>query len=461
LCAFLCCALAGTVSAQGQRPLRDVLRGFEDEEPESVVTHTYNGGHGPQWWDLTGSFEVSGSVNFLSHRSATGTPYGGLQRLRNRLNLQLDLELPKGVAEGDRAWLGTFTNWQLRLAGWGYFDLAYLLNGRDQYTSQVRSTYERDAEVGEMWLRGSLGKSVDFKVGRQVVVWGRSETLRVVDVLNPLDNLEPGRVDLEDLRRPVGMLRVDAYAGDWTFSPIVIPEIRFDRNPVVGSDFYPDTVEPPECRPTDFEDVELAAALTGIFSGWDVSFNGAWFWNDQPRFRRDSQPMVLVHDRLWMLGSAGNYTSGSWLWKYELAYLDGLRFFGGDGGQKGRLDAMLGVEYYGITELTIVVEALNRHLFDYESVWRDAPDWRRENAQELALRATRNFLHETLHATALAVLLGWDGGDGSLARFDLAYDLRDALTVGVGLLLYQQGDLPPFDTWRRNDRILLSLKWSF
>lgn len=433
--ACLCLALAGTASAQGQRDAR--------------------------WWDLTGSLELSGSLNFRSHRSATGTPYGGLQRLRNRLNLQLDLELPKQAAEGDRAWLGAFADWRLRLAGWGYYDLAYLLNGRDRYTSRVRSTYERDAEVGEMWLRGSLGDAVDFKLGRQIVIWGRSETLRVVDVLNPLDNLEPGRVDLEDLRRPVGMLRMDVYASDWTVSAIAIPELRFDRNPAVGSDFFPGTVEPPECRPSDVEDLELAAAVTGIFRGWDVSFHTAWFWNDEPRFRRDIQPAVLGHDRLWLLGSAGNYTAGGWLWKYELAYLGGLRFFGGDGGQKGRLDALLGVEYYGFTDLTVVVEGLDRHLLDYEPALRDSPDLRREDSQEFAVRVTRNFLHETLHATALAVILGWDGGDGSLARFDVEYDLRDALKVGAGILLYQQGDLPPLDAWARNDRLFFSLKWSF
>ncbi|MFN8627185.1 MAG: DUF1302 family protein [Candidatus Binatia bacterium] len=447
--------------AQGQGHPGDGRGGADAGEPSVADTYGSDEQRVDRWWDLTGSIESSGSVNFLSHRSATGTPYTGLQRLRNRLNLQLDLKLPKGADEGDRAWLSAFDDWQLRFAGWGYYDLAYLLNGRHRYTSDVRRTYERDAETGDMWLRGALGDIADFKVGRQIVVWGRSETLRVVDVLNPLDNLEPGRVDLEDLRRPVGMLRLDAYAGDWTFSPLVIPEIRFDRNPVVGSDFYPGTVEPRERRPADFEDLELAAAITGIFSGWDVSFHAAWFWNDEPRFRRDAEPTVLVHDRLWMLGSAGNYTAGSWLWKVELAYLDGLQFFNGDGGHKGRLDGMAGVEYYGITDLTIVVEGLNRHLFDYETALRDAPDWRREDAQELAVRATRNFLHETLHATALAVLLGWDGGGGSLARFDIEYDLRDALRLGAGILLYQHGDVPPFDAWGRNDRLLFSLKWSF
>ncbi|TMA28974.1 MAG: hypothetical protein E6J87_20220 [Deltaproteobacteria bacterium] len=120
------------------------------------------------------------------------------------------------------------------------------------------------------------------------------------------------------------MLNVKGYAGDWSAALIAIPEIRFDENPVVGSDFYPGTVSLSEHRPDSFEDPEVAGAIEGIFRGWDVAFHGAWIWNDQPRPDGELVPTRLVHDRLWMVGSGGNYTLGSWLFKTELAYLDGL-----------------------------------------------------------------------------------------------------------------------------------------
>ena len=72
----------------------------------------------------------------------------------------------------------------------------------------------------------------------------------MLDVLNPLDNREPGRVDLEDIRRPVSMLNVKGYAGDWSAALIAIPEIRFDSNPVVGSDFFPGRSSSPSAVPT-------------------------------------------------------------------------------------------------------------------------------------------------------------------------------------------------------------------
>jgi hypothetical protein len=312
--------------------------------------------------------------------------------------------------------------------------------------------------LGEAWVAGGIGEHVDVTLGRQIVIWGRSESLRVLDVLNPLDNREPGRVDLEDIRRPVSMVNVKGYAGDWSAALIAIPEIRFDANPVVGSDFFPGIFEPHERRPDHFEDVELAGSANGIFRGWDISFHGAWFWNDLARL--DDAPIPrLVHDRLWMIGSGGNYTIGSWLIKAELAYLDGFGF--ANAGEKSRFDALVGVEYYGVVDTTFVVEVVERHLFDYESAIRRAPSFTREDSPEIALRLTRNFWNDTLHATLLGIVFGLDARDGSIARFDLSYDVLDALTVGVGLLLYQQGDLPPLDAWADNDRVIFSVKWSF
>ena len=461
------------VRAQQQSDdLDSVLGGFEHEEPAPAAEGA--GAADERIWDLSGSVELSGSVNYRSHRSDTGTDYQGLQRLRNRANLQLDVDLSSLASRAQRAQVSRSepqasedqqvgerspSDWKLRAEGWGFYDAAYAINGRSDYTGDVRREYEWDADVGEAWVAGSLGEHVDLAVGRQVVIWGRSETLRVLDVLNPLDNREPGRVDLEDIRLPVSMVDLKGYAGDWSAALIAIPEIRFDENPVVGSDFYPGTVSLSEHRPDSFEDPEVAGAIEGIFRGWDVSFHGAWFWNDQPRPDGELVPTRLVHDRLWMVGSGGNYTLGSWLFKTELAYLDGLGFFGTP--DKSRFDALLGVVYYGFTDTTFVAEVVERHLFDYERAVRRAPNFTREDAQEIALRLSRNFWYDTLHATLVGVVLGIDARDGGVTRFDLDYDVLDALTVGVGLLLYQQGDLPPLDTWADNDRVLFKMKWSF
>ena len=146
--------------------------------------------------------------------------------LRTRAGLQLDLTLPHA--------------WQARVAGSGFYDYAYLINGRGEYTNKVLDRYEWDADVGELWVEGPLLPALDLKLGRQVVNWGRSDTLRVLDVLNPVDNREPGLLDLVDLRLPVGMAKLSYYPHPgWSVTGIAIPEIRFSIDPAYGSDFFP------------------------------------------------------------------------------------------------------------------------------------------------------------------------------------------------------------------------------
>ena len=78
-----------------------------------------------------------------------------------------------------------------------------------------------------------------------------------------------------------------------------------------------------------------------------------------------------------------------------------------------------------------------------------------------ALRATKNFMNDTVHLTSLVILRGWNAADGSILRFDVRYDVGDVLSLGAGLLLYDSGDLPPLDTWAKNDRIFFNAKRSF
>jgi hypothetical protein len=516
---LLTAATAFAAPARAEEGLDDLLGGFEEDE---AFAHTGEDGADeaePRFWDLSGSLVLGVSYNYLDHHAAPPlgstkppTDYQGLSRLRTRLNLQLDLELP--------------LDWEMRVAGFADYDFAYLIQGRSHYTDDVLNRYEWEVDFREVYLEGSPLEQLDLKLGRQVVNWGRSDTLRVLDVLNPLDNREPGLADIEDLRRPVTMAKLAYYLGSWSLTAIAIPEIRFNQGPVEGSDFYPalstadflnavgltpadliamglDPTDPSFAaalipRETDpdpfFDTVEYAAALSGIFQGWDVSFHFARFLDDQEHLALyDGTPiplppqspfstitlpmMVLVHDRLTLVGAGGNYTFGSWLFKAEVAYIDGFDFsyiVGIDNSSpldpevvvahatsKSRVDVMAGIEYYGISDLNIALEVVNRHINDFEDELRGFPNYAQRNALETALRVTANFLNDRLELTALAVVFGEKAQDGSVVRLSADYELRDALSISGGIVLYQSGDLLGFREIGRNDRLFAQVKYSF
>jgi len=451
---------AAEAPAEGPPPdddLGDLIGGFEENESPAETAATPGDGppEAPSFWDrwqLSGSAGFQASVNYLSHEALNGTNWTGVSMLRAKLGLQLDGELP-----GD---------WKLRVDGFGFYDFAFLINGRDDFTSQVLDKYEWDVLLQDAYIQGSLRRDLDLKIGRQVVNWGRSDSLRVLDVLNPLDNREPGIGDLEDLRLSVAMLRADYYVERWSLTALVIPEIRFSKQPVFGHDFFPSPVPlPSEERPDDWsKDLEYAFSVNGIFQGWDVSFHFARYWEDVAFLDPGSR---FRHSHLWLGGTGANYTIGSWLFKAELAYLDGFDFTNLSNplnptvAEKSRLDFMGGIEYYGINDWQFSLEVVNRHIFDFETFMRSFPNFEQRNALETAVRITGNFMNDRLEVTLLGLIFGERAQDGSVVRLSANYEIRDALEVDGGIILYQSGDLPSFEHVGRNDRLFLELKYSF
>ena len=187
--------------------LEDILSGFDDTT--EVIDSESRAGERGRPWDLSGSVTSSTSYNYAHNApSADETDYRGLSRLRQEL--QLDLEFrPAG-------------EWKVFVSGRAFRDFAYAINGRDRYTDETLDLYEDEAEFREVYLQGRLLRSLDIKIGRQIVVWARSDNTRVTDVLTPLDNREPGMVDIEDLRLPVTMTRLDYYRGDWHMTVLAI-----------------------------------------------------------------------------------------------------------------------------------------------------------------------------------------------------------------------------------------------
>lgn len=476
LSALLLWALAPAVRADDDPD----LGGFEVDEEFDAEVDTSEPLVTERWWDIDGSLALSTSWNYLAHRSVAprpdGAPYTGLSRLRTRLNLQLDFELPR--------------DFEVRLSPYVWYDFSYIIRGISKFTDQVIDDYEWEFDFQDSYIQGPLHESLDVKIGRQVVNWGRSDSVRVLDILNPLDNREPGRADIEDLRWAVAMAKLDYYRGPWTFTAVAIPEMRFDDLPPVGSDFNPLPLNPIRTkRPNSFKNWEFAGRIDGIFEGWDFSVQGAWFFEDIPRLHcptsscgLDPRPDVLFevlleHERLTMVGAGANYTFGSWLVKGEIAWLDGFRYttcepqpcdpvFGGsrfltDADGSWRLDAMLGLEYYGISETTIAVEVVNRYLDDHDNLVLSFPTLLRENSTTYAIRWTADWLNARLQTTVLALLFGYKVQDGVVLRFQGAYTLRDGLVVTAGMLIFEGGKLPPLDSYDSNDRVFVDIKWSF
>ena len=463
--------------ATEEQTLDDVLEGFEDEARPRVETEEMSeedilegfeaeGRHAlpeanekselPSFLSLDGYLKLSSVYACMAHDAAgTETGWQGLTRLRPEMKLIVDADLSD--------------TWQARVSGHAFYDLAYALNGRDDYSDDVLDNYEKEIEFDEVYLLGSLTRDLDLKAGRQIVVWGRSDNIRITDVLNPLDLRWPGLVDIEKLRLPVTMSKLDYYFQGWNLSGIVLHEVRYNKNPEYGSDFFPGTRPLPDPESPDegftIDNTQFAVSLDGIFQGWDVAFYYADIYAQNGHMRSTAQVpgprFEIKHARLHMFGGAFNMAWRNWLFKTEAAYFDGFEFTNTPDKEYSRLDALAGVDYSGMSDATITFEIANRHTFDFDKRLEDSPDYQTEDLFEWALRMTKPYWNDTLNLTFLATIFGPTGDDGGFQRFTAEYDWTDSIELTGGIVFYQSGDLRRTMGIGDNDRVYVEVQYNF
>ena len=402
----------------------ELLSGFDDED-ENLHENTKEK---EEVKNYRGSFTQS--LNY-SYKDKAKPPHEGLSSFKSRLFLEYKKDLRD--------------DFKLKVNGVAFYDWVYTLRDRDRYTTEEKHSLESEVELYDFYIDGKLSSNLDMRIGRQVVVWGRSDNIRITDVINPLDFRKPGMVDIEDLRLPLGIVKFDYYVGDWDISPMAIVEQRENKMPPFGSEFYPSTTKlPSQSMP---HKTTYALKIGGEFSGYDIDFYFAdLILPDEfglPQYKREKSKMY---------GFAFNYIVGSWLFKGELAKKSDLRFFGLNDTYK-RVDGLLGVEYNGIADTKISYDFAKRS-FDKSSALFE------KDIYQHAFRFSSDFVNATLHANYLLSLFGKNADDGGFQRAWIKYDIKDALSTNFGVVDYIGGS-NKMDRFKNNDMIFADIVYSF
>lgn len=426
----------------------DLLDGFDDEpkasqsagdkavdgstlHPDPVIKsekHAFLNG-------FTG--KITEQVAFAANDDA---PHDNINSLKTSLLLDYEHKFENGF--------------RLKTNAKAYYDAIYDIRGKEKYSADELSELQSEVELFDAYVEGSINSNLDMKLGRQVVVWGRSDTIRVTDVLNPLDNRRPGMVDIEDLRLPVAMAKFDYFIDDWRITPMAVLEQRFSKNPPFGSAFNPSPIVSPSDE--DYRDVLPALSIGGEFSNWDVNFYAAQLRDDTGYISNGK----IKHDKTNMFGTAVNLLNGSWLFKSELAHFDGLKYTSTPNKEFKRTDMLLGTEYQGIADTSISYDVALRKVHDYDAVLKNESLSVKEHTYQHALRVTSDFMNATLKGNYLISLFGSKMDEGGFQRAWVKYDIADGIFANVGYVDYMGGSTR-FDAVEDNDMAFLDLTYSF
>ena len=160
----------------------------------------------------------------------------------------------------------------------------------------------------------------DVRAGRQIITWGVADGLRLTDIISPMDYTEFLAQDYDDIRIPVGGLRLRYSREKWSFEAVAIPVSSFfelptdDKNPwsvgplTIGSE--------PRHR---LSNMEYGGRLSFFLSGIDFSLSALHTWNKMPVVCGG----MGEYRRMTMLGADCSLPLGQFVVRGEFAeYLD-------------------------------------------------------------------------------------------------------------------------------------------
>jgi len=332
------------------------------------------------------------------------------------------------------------------------------------------SDTESGVEIKEAFLDLQLSDAWWLKLGRQTVAWGESDTLTIVDIVNPRDLSIFGEFDLEDMRLPVSALKASYNAQTWLLELVSMVEYRRNRYANEYSDFDPligvrnSGITVAEAKNSEFivDDPEYALRFYKIFNGLDLGIYLADYFEDAPRYELHSNGEQWVlspsRDRVKMAGLSGALVRGSWLFKGEMAYLEDVsaEILGAGVYPDSRLlKGMLGFE----------IGFLENYFLSFETYGENQLKGPKDAVDETSSfgwvsRFTCDLLNDRLHGELFLNKLTQN--DGIVYRATAEYDIKDALVFSLSFVDYQVQDDEAFlDPYTESDTIISSIRYSF
>jgi len=404
-------------------------------------------------WRFSGHLKSGAEYRFAHERPLPGrTDHRGLSSLYGSIDLELDYKFS--------------SSWSAVVSAEAFYDAACSIQGRDKYPSGFLDRYEKDIKINKAFIQGVVNDNLDIKIGRQIVVWGKSDNIRITDVLNPLNSLKPGLTDLEDLRIPVFISRFDYYINSWAVSAFFVHEHRGSLTPVFGSDFFPLPFAVSRVATPSFALNNTGAAVSitksRFLPGMDIAFYAARIYDKNPSLYMESIKGIPVpvfkYARINMAGAAVNKAAGNFLLKTETAFFDGLKLSNLENSYS-RVDILGGLEYSGFKNTQISFEAADRFYTDLDRAARDIKT-RKHNIQ-YAFRVSRTFMNEILNLSLLASYFGEKADQGGFLRLKAEYDLTDSVKLSGGVIFYESGGTGELKNIGDNDMVFASFKYSF
>lgn len=351
-------------------------------------------------------------------------------------------------------------------------------DNRDPISERAFIGDDVDIELRELYLDIDMDDAF-LRLGKQQVVWGEADGLKVLDVINPQSFREFILPEFQDSRIPLWTVNTEIPVGDDSLLQLLwIPDQTYNDIPDDDAAFAftsPRLVPalPPGVtllrqevnRPNSFvEDSDAGARLSTFYEGWELSLNYLFHYSDTPVTRREVTPggvnVSQDYERTHLIGGTFNTAFDDWVVRGEVGYSTDRFFLTEDATdsdgvvESGEFSYVVGLDYQGITDTFLSAQFFQTYLPDHESgVVQD------ELESSVTFLAERTFENETIKVSVL-VIQSLNEGDG-VVQAELDYQLYSNVNLTLGADFFYGDDDGLFGQFDDNDRVTFGVTVGF
>lgn len=356
-----------------------------------------------------------------------------------------------------------------------------ILNNDANYTFASRPvTFGNHSKlsVRELYLSMPVLNGHFLTIGKQQVVWGKADGVKILDVVNPQSFNEFILEDFGQSRIPLWMVNLELSLGDDLFQILWIPDTSTHQLPVFESTygFTAPRFSPPvprdipiqfkenEAPKTRFKNSDFGLRWSSFVGGWDIAVNYLYHFEDQPIFNTE----LLTHNatvleitpeyyRSNLYGGSLSKPVGNITFRTEFAYKTDQRHYqqANELLVSDELSYVVGLDYFAWTDTLLSVQLIQQRLLDV----KDETLFRAVNETSFSLLLRRSFWQETL-TTEVLWQQNTNDNDG-LVRPKIQYVYSDRLTLTAGLDIFYSDERGVYGQFADLDRLYLKARVSF
>ncbi len=320
-------------------------------------------------------------------------------------------------------------------------------------------------------------KGFGLTLGKQQIVWGETDGIKLLDVVNPQNFREFILDDFEDSRIPLWSAKVEFGIKGIGVQLVWIPDNTYHITQDFDAPFFTRNLfpTPPEGVGTQinvpkkpgrfFADSDVGVKLTSFTKGWDLSLNYLYYYADLPVFYSNpttvaETPTVMInpeYERQQLLGGTFNKVFGSSTFRGELAYVFGQNFISDNPNTIRGIEeadvfkSALGLDYIK-GEYVLSVQLFNEWITEVIS-----PFNRERWETNFTLLGSRELLNDSLKAEVLWVH-STNHGDGYVTpRLSYWLNTNTQLLLNAHAFYGEKSQL--FGQFKDRSRVSFGVKW--